>query len=655
MKPSAGSIVLDTMLSLSGATATHDRRVGHPLVAAHRLFKRLTGWISWPVLFASCCALVYAAWAQLSLQLLHRFRFPYRDFVAVTESLDRLHISALTPWKGPSIGQHRIIYPNILYVLDNAHFGASGTLLYPFIYAFTILSAVLLVVPAAAVLRKQQASLARYLIGLLFASSAIYWFCSAYNWENLTFQIQLCETACIVFITFGLLAASQVSVQSKRKESSTRDIFCAGIAGTSCHIATFSWGAGLVCWPILLAHAIFYRWRRAPVLVIAMIGALTIAGFSYSYLAGHADYDSSTFYQSFGSGIRNPLKLLYFVLNVIAWPPSLAFGDFVPQRESRLISLVLALMIGVPALMAMGRSYLQRDATSADPVRRHAVFFTMIVAASVCSAALAGVTRDGALTGWGQSRYGVFSAMFWLGLAGWSVCTSKRPLRPLSGLAGITLLIAFVPWKYYELDIRSREQGLYQAGALATLGISSEDLPSLNAGPHVEMWKRPRGSWPSLARREPFRWFGQPIASVGYSPIAGACAGDVESTTAVNNSSKIFIVGGWAADSANNAPLNWVLIADRQGTVVGGGKPGLPSYDLVRRFNDSKPGSSPLAGIGYARFSVVALGGQSEQFSLWGILSNGDRCEIAAREQRHDRYCDKNCGFDQWYGIGLPQ
>src|SRR5262249_51054184 len=156
--------------------------------------------------------------------------------------------SALAPWDGPSISEHRVIYPNIFYISDQLYFGASGNLLYFAIWGFTILSAILLIAPIVPILKKRAPSSRDILIVLLFASCVIYWSFSEFNWENLTFQIQVCETACIAFMLLAFMAASRVSVHPAYNTKQSHDAAWASVAAVSAHIATFSWGAGLVCW-----------------------------------------------------------------------------------------------------------------------------------------------------------------------------------------------------------------------------------------------------------------------------------------------------------------------------------------------------------------------------------------------------------------------
>lgn len=143
----------------------------------------LLRWIFRIAAAAAGCAILYAAWAQASLQLLHRFRFPYRDYIFVTEALDKVPgLSALAPWKGPSISEHRVIYPNIFYISDFLYFGANGNLLYLSIFAFTALSAMMLIAPVAAQLGTRSSNAPGIAVVFLFAACAVYWFFSAFNW-----------------------------------------------------------------------------------------------------------------------------------------------------------------------------------------------------------------------------------------------------------------------------------------------------------------------------------------------------------------------------------------------------------------------------------------------------------------------------------------
>jgi hypothetical protein len=96
------------------------------------------------------------------------------------------------------------------------------------------------------------------------------------------------------------------------------------------------------------------------------------------------------------------------------------------------------------------------------------------------------------------------------------------------------------------------------------------------------------------------------------------------------------------------------LIVNKGGVVIGGGKPGLPSYEVVDRMQQARPTDIPLVGARNAGFGVVALDADARQFSVWGMVRNGGWCEITAVQQRQDRLCERNCSFTDWSGIGLP-
>ena len=567
--------------------------------------------------------LAYLAYTQAVLQWSYRFRFPYLDMEMVTEALDANPSPRLLDlYRMLNSNEHRIVLAYYWYLWDRNYFGASGELLYRAIYAFNGLLVLTFLWPALYLRRK---------LGIaptaLFVTAVTYWFFAAFNWENLTFSIQVCEISCLAYMSLGLLLSTFIGGES----SPTRDALLATLAGALCLVASYSFGMGLVSWPVIAIHAVLTRWRLTPLLIFGAFAAFTLGTYAYWYVA-IANFASDPWHTSVSSALGHPIRLVVFVLNVLAWPPSLTFEGVLSQRFGRL--LMLAASLGGIALAAIQITllYLARSGFVAWRQVRPASFHAaMLVIAALGIAALAGVTRSGVLSGFGRSSYGVVASMFWCGLVALFVLElhTAAARRCLIVFAIFTAVMGYVPSRLFQHEIAARDQELYQAGVLATLNINFyPDQPYLagQSPEFFEMWHRSRSPAPSYAEREPFKWLGHSVPDLLQSSAA-SCLGEVEGVSPTEHDPGVLSVTGWAVVTAKSATLRWVLVADDNNIVVGAGKPGLPSPDVPGQLKAADLNALP-EGIHDARFNAFAVADPGRHLALWAIDSEGRPCRI---------------------------
>ena len=112
----------------------------------------------------------------------------------------------------------------------------------------------------------------------------------------------------------------------------------AALTGICLLAATFSFGFGLVGWPLVFAHAIMSRWRLAPLLMFGAFAALAIGAYAYWYVAV-SDLAQIAAHTPSASALQQPLGVVKVSLNVLAWPLSYIFEGFVSPRLSRLLAI----------------------------------------------------------------------------------------------------------------------------------------------------------------------------------------------------------------------------------------------------------------------------------------------------------------------------
>lgn len=568
--------------------------------------------------------LIFAIWSQVFLQWEHRFRFPWADFAAVTKALDANPTPTLADlYKMLSFNEHRIVIAYYFYLLDRNYFESSSNFLFFAIYFFNMTLVASLLWPVLYMRRKFSA-----LHLTLFAISVIYWFFAAFNWENLTFQIQVCQTGCLAFLSLGSLIASQVSVFNDSERSAGRDSLLAAITGVAGLLATYFFGAGLIIWPLIFAHAIVTRWRPGPLIIFGAFGVFAIGTYAYWYLA-IANFEGEAFHTPFGSAVSHPMRLAIFVLNVLAWPPSLMFEGILPPRLGRWIMIAVSLAGCAVAFVRIFLIYVGSLGFVPRPRVSPVLFFAaMLVVSALGMSLLAGIIRSGAMSGFGRSSYGVMGSIFWCGLLVLLLLDLQSDLarKCLVGFAIVTVFMAYTPWRLYEQNITERDQKMYQAGVLATFGLDLAQMPSLSVRDPIAMWRWPR-SGGSYAEREPFKWIGHSLADLPRSLAADHCIGQADSVRVLEGEPTILTVGGWSVISASDNRVHWVLLADDNDFVVGAGKPGLASPDVPGHLEGTAV-ITPARATSHARFEIAAVADPGKPLFLWIVDSHGKACRV---------------------------
>jgi hypothetical protein len=583
--------------------------------------------------FLSACILVlvgllvYAAWSQGSLQWNYRLHFPYRDMVVITMNLDANPTPSLNDlFRMNSANEHRMILPYYFYLWDRNYFAASGELLYRAIYIFNAVLIMSLLWSAAHLQSKLRTP---YVV--LFVASVVYWFFAGFNWDNLTWQVQVNVMSCLAYLSVALILSSLVSTADDSERRIARDAPLAALVGVLCLAATYSFGAGLVGWPVIMAHAIATRWRLAPLMIFGAFAAFTIGSYGYWYFM-IANFEGNAFHTSFGSALGHPVRLAIFVLDVLAWPPSFMFEGLLQHRFARWLMLAVSLGAFALAVSWVILIYFARlrYGRKVRPASFHAA---MLVVVALGMTLLAALSRSGAMSGSAQSRYGVFASIFWCALVGLLLLELRDALarRCLVAFAILTVIMAYAPSRLYERVISDTDQKVFQAGVLATLGLEADEAGILGistTNPAVfTMWRAPRVGGPTYAEREPFKWIGHSLADLPQARTSD-CLGEAE-VESLEGEPRLLTVGGWIVGSTVEADIRWILLADDADVVVGAGKPGLPSPDVLDRLDAiaTKAASGPAD---YARFEIVAAADPQKPLFVWGIDSRGNACPVGS-------------------------
>jgi hypothetical protein len=582
--------------------------------------------------FALCLAafLAYLTFDQAWLQWKFRVPFPHADMVTIVKLLDANSSPTILDLYR-SVGsypfaEHLMVAPFFFYLWDRYHFASTGELLYRAIFIFNALLILSFVFSAGYTRRKLGVA-----YSALFSAIIAYWFFAAFNYDNLTWQVQIHEVSSGTYLSFGLLLAAMVSTYNVISGNHIRDLMLAALAGIFLLVATFSFGFGLVGWPLVFAHALMTRWRLAPLLMFGAFAALAIGAYAYWFAVS----ELNAAHTPLGSALQQPLGVVKVSLNVLAWPFSYIFEGFVSQRLSRLMAISVVLGGCGLAAACIGRIYLTQLGYVAErAIRVFSFHAALMVLAALGIALMIGLARVGWYHSYGESRYGVVSSIFACGLLTLLVLELRGIFANISIFVfGIlTAIMGFVCWQQYEQIIAERDQRLYQAGVLATYRLDfAPSMPSLYfISPDLyQVWHRSRTPDPSFAEREPFKWIGHSLSELPEEDLSLRCLGQAGSVVPLEGVSRLIILEGWAVVAAADDRLRWVLVSEADDNVIGAGRPGLPSPEVR---NHLKAAGLPVfpTEAANAKFQIAAFVTSGKPLVLRGVTSDGKTCRVSA-------------------------
>lgn len=496
--------------------------------------------------------------------------------------------------------EHRIVLPGLLFYLDLMAFNGRGTLLTVLVLAAQIGGALCL---AAPLWSGNPVSRPVALVMTGFSLVLMMWLIHA---ENFFWPFQFHT----VFCNFAMLVALLAFGRFLSRASATGVPWAALLGGVA---ATFSFGNGIVIWPVLLLLALAARVRPLVVLAILAVAAGSIGLYTSGLkLVG---YPHANPVQSLGY----PVKVADYVLFFLGKPllPTVAgVGGsrlaYAPQLFATAVALVVAAGLVVRHIFISG------------PARPFGgMFFTGVLLLSVGSAVQTALGRinfgpSQALA----SRYAPFAIMFWLSLAGSLTLLLARtpPRRPAVvtlwclGLAAASVLT--VPshlklariWEPVQTNVR------LAAMSLVTGVVDTRQISLVFPAPErvLEVARHLKAGRKSV--------FGQPetdLLDAALTPRhmivdASSCRGEVEVVTILPDGGAR--LRGWAWDRRAKRPAARVLLLDQEGRVRGLGFTGLLRPDISGLHRNRRMLTAGWAG--YAR-------GASPGAVAYAILADG--------------------------------
>jgi hypothetical protein len=384
-------------------------------------------------------------------------------------------------------------------------------------------------------------------------------------------------------------------------------------------VASYTMPNGLLVWPVLVAQAIYLRMKRRLTIALALLGAVIFASYCWHYRISPLGMGL------FGM-IRHPVDAVMLV--------GLLLGG-------ALDSISLRLGIAVTVLALAGAVYMLASALSGRPSRRSwlsalaaIIVFLFLSAASVVAGRLTPQwLADNTAV---PSRYYTVVDAFWASLAilVLSILSHKPRSMMLAGFYSVLYLCLMflhprVQESAYE-DWSDFFRGVDALGAALIVDAPDEKLLSV-------LWpvKSERDDTVAFLRQRHLSFLAEPRAAwqgrhvSELFPPAGPdrCIGSIERTLPLDDSAVegSWRVEGWAWDTSANRGLDYLLIAEPAGLVVGIARGGFRHRYFPGFFMDT-----PAAPVYHSRFPASEWLGYARQpvkspWTVYGLLPRLDR------------------------------
>ena len=493
--------------------------------------------------------------------------------------------------------EHLPLFVMPLYWLDLNLFSAQGTFLTG---CMLCLAVAIGLAPFPASLRAHKPDLLMpFALGLTGAAMNVW--LGGYTNLVWTHQVQMYVSLYAVMVAIGLAA----------RDRPRRLRHLAGMAACLV-VATFSFGYGIIGFPVLLALGLLRRWnwRRLAFLATVLVVCLAI------YIALNAP--------SLARGVARGLAFesLYYIavfaLTFVASPPYNLLRQFLPDSTAYAVAWCAG-GAGVAVYIWHIVHCRWKPPSEYCSWAIALGLFTMLVAAETAYArAFFGyqAAADG--------RYIVGQLPFWLGLlllaARPSTAATSRA-RPILVVA-LPLILALLLASQFRIlpAMRAHSYGRYAAAMVAIDGVGDpsvyaiiqalkpDRVPVIIAGLKARQWSA--FAWPQN------KMIGKPLSSFGGN-VTG-CVGFVDSDIAVGDAAGRRVMG-WAGDA--HATDQWILLVDGAGVVRGVGHSGGPRPDVVGATH--RPDLLYAGWTGYVRRPI------GDKIAAYLLVKDKHPCHIA--------------------------
>jgi hypothetical protein len=444
--------------------------------------------------------------------------------------------------------EHRPFLPMVIWGVDFEFFGSFGLLPQVLMQLFAVITAVLITGWS------RLASNPRSMTALSITICAIALMLAPMHYGNLVYPKQIHVYTSILFSVLALSIAASIHKGSWRQQIA-QSLLCSVTAVC----ATFSFGYGLVVWPVLLIHGLFSRWSWQGYLTIVFASVATIATYyaQYTILAYHSDPTES---------ILDPTAVAHYASLLLA-APFVASGI-----GTSLGSLVGFLMLAVFSYVSF-RVYIQRKVIDDYQLRSLLVCFYCIGVAILT--ALGRVTITSPVV----SRYLIIPSLFILAMPG--LFQLRPPIHTVGKQASILGILfcalGFSAGSFLFDDPLRGRQFVIREGAIA----AALETKAINRGLFPAPYIINDHVWPYYfehhSHSSPLNiitWLGKALPDTiliqESNTLDPKCIGDVDEFVSREGDTEFDIARGWARlGPKGGRQADWVILTNSSGVIVG--------------------------------------------------------------------------------------
>jgi len=553
------------------------------------------------LVFLGAAALV--GLADIVFILRHYVTFPYGDqWVWMARVHDRGVVRGLYA----QYNEHRLTIPGLFFLIDYRWFSARNGFLIVISLLFQLACTVLLILPvwwAPAVPKQVRFIFSGMTIILMF------WFIQG---EDLFYPYQLQ----IASADLGVLTAACFLSRAATDGRITTATWIAVLGAATW--ATFSFGSGMVIWPVVLGLGVLARVPKR-LLIIAGIAFLCVMVLYF------ADYHTPPGSDSPMRLIMQPVQVAHYMTVFLGLP---FFGA--GAQNVRFITYVGPYMFAaLGVLTALGiilRLVRKKPGTRTRPdVMYGSTIVFCLGAAFLAAMARSNYGVDQALSG----RYAPMSLIFWISLAG--VLTIEISEREGDGglgrvvWAGVMAIASVLTFSSHiemgdYMALRSQRQA--EAALSIAVGVPDssrvdQELASLHLVTLVDEFSTPFFHHSLLAFPEA-RWLGTPLQDHFHQVPGNQCLGSLDLVNTIPNSLAGGVrVIGWAWDAKERRVPSRIWITDSTGIIRGLGLLNEPRLDVATAYHTAGMGQA-----GWVAYSRVPPG--AALFTAYAQLRDGN-------------------------------
>jgi hypothetical protein len=511
--------------------------------------------------------------------------------------------------------EHRPVFPMIFWIIDHVLFNSDG--LFLIIVNLLLITAIATMVGRMAL--RAGVPFVPALAFLLLVPLAMLW---PANWENLIWPKQVHVLLAVAAISGGFIGLVRAD-DLLRRSGPPRAIFVSVALGLALFfVGMFSFGYGLVAWGLTLPLILVRSWHRRLrmsvfiVITVIIVAGLALYGSTYTIIGAHADPLQS---------VIRPFDLLSYVIMFMGAPAWFIVEGL--GGTPRDIWPALAGTAGISTFGAAIVLMLKPGKAGADGAGAPArLFFVCIAIWTVGVALLTALVRVNLSSPSGISRYLIVPTLFWLALGGWSLSGMRSSSRASNGaflfgaVATACILVATFPYYFGIMQDRARlvrmaaiSAVLKMPGALTGYILAGNDDALISA--FMDESAR-RGA--SIYRQAWPGWLGRNVHGMFGASESGRCDGFVDQIMPLADEGIRAV--GWAWDARKKVALQWLLITDMNGKVVGLATSGVARPDVSAYLHQRSASRSGWEG--FARVSTSDFG------SVYAVLNDGHVCRL---------------------------